>query len=286
MGCRGLPARRAAVLVVLLREIRPHRACGQFVVVLRNWNRPPLISATEYLVELAFFESERRLTLNSRECRTAAEFCHAEVRAACEGRPVEVRAACEARPDEARPDCEARPAEVRVAFEFGSVKVRVAFESGIRKVHDFVECGFMEIERAVAPQLVVIHRLPHDGFSGFVFPFLAQSVVHDGEDGGFHGLVGVAGPGKTRRRLAILVEGIRLAIGTQVATQDVHHALPVSAPVGVRDVHQRVDARDARGGLVGAQLVDGILYLRVDDAVLLAFSARLACCRSWYLITR
>ena len=47
----------------------------------------------------------------------------------------------------------------------------------------------MEIERASAPQLVVIHRL-HDGFSGFVvFPFLAQSVAHDGEDGGFHGLV-------------------------------------------------------------------------------------------------
>ena len=91
------------------------------------------------------------------------------------------------------------------------------------------------------------------------------------EDGGFHGLVGVAGPGKTRRRLAILAEGIRLAIGTQVAAQDVHHALPVSAPVGVRDVRQRVDARDARGCLVGAQLVDGILHLRVDDAVLLAF---------------
>lgn len=85
MGCRGLPARRAAVLAVLLQalvevppelkeilvlegllqEVLPHRACGQSVVVLRNWNRPPLISATEYLVELAFFESERRLTLNS-----------------------------------------------------------------------------------------------------------------------------------------------------------------------------------------------------------------------------
>lgn len=48
----------------------------------------------------------------------------------------------------------------------------------------------MEVEFAVAPQLVVIHRLPHGGFSGFVvFPFLAQSVAHDGEDGGFHGLV-------------------------------------------------------------------------------------------------
>lgn len=35
-GCRGLPVRRAAVLVVLLLEILPHRACGQSVVVLRN----------------------------------------------------------------------------------------------------------------------------------------------------------------------------------------------------------------------------------------------------------
>ena len=130
----------------------------------------------------------------------------------------------------------------------------------------------MEVEFAVAPQLIVIHRLPHGGFSGFVvFPFLAQSIAHDGEDGGFHGLVGVAGPGPTRRRLAILAEGIRLAIGTQVATQDVHHALTISAPVGVRDVRQRVDARNTRGGLVGAQLVDGILHLRVDETVLLAF---------------
>lgn len=64
-GCHGPPVRRAAVLVVLLLEILPHRACGQFIVVLRNWNRPPLISATVYLVELAFFESERRSTLNS-----------------------------------------------------------------------------------------------------------------------------------------------------------------------------------------------------------------------------
>lgn len=63
MGCRGLPARRAAVLVVLLREILPRRACGQSVVACRD--RPPHISATEFLVELAFFESERRLTLNS-----------------------------------------------------------------------------------------------------------------------------------------------------------------------------------------------------------------------------
>ena len=85
--------------------------------------------------------------------------------------------------------CEVRPAEVRPAFEFGSAKAWDTFESGIREVHGFVECGFMEIERASAPQLVVIHRLPHDGFSGFVFPFLAQSVVHDGEDGGFHSLV-------------------------------------------------------------------------------------------------
>lgn len=36
------------------------------------------------------------------------------------------------------------------------------------------------------------------------------------------------------------------------AAQDVHHALSIPAPVGVRDVRQRVDAGYAGGYLVGA----------------------------------
>lgn len=65
MGCRGLPARRAAVLVVLLREILPRRACGQSVVACRD--RPPLIGIgpAEFPIEPTCFEYERRLTSNS-----------------------------------------------------------------------------------------------------------------------------------------------------------------------------------------------------------------------------
>ena len=61
-------------------------------------------------------------------------------------------------------------------------------------------------------------------------------VAHNGENGGFHGLVGIAGPGLVRRRLAVRAEEVRLAVGTQVATQDVHHALTVPATTGVRNV--------------------------------------------------
>ena len=231
---------------------------------------------TEVRVACEGRPTEVRVACEARpaEVRVACEARPAEVRAACEARPAEVRAAREVRPTEVRVACEGRPTEVRVAFEFGSAKVWGTFESGIREVHGFVECGFMEIERASAPQLVVIHRL-HDGFSGFVFPFLAQSVVHDGEDGGFHGLVRCSRfdemAGSVLDRLSQLVKRVIRAIGSQIAAQDVHHALPVSTPVGVRDVRQRVDARDARGGLVGTQLADGILHLRVDGAVLLAF---------------
>ncbi|WP_428978101.1 hypothetical protein [Bifidobacterium ruminantium] len=71
--------------------------------------------------------------------------------------------------------------------------------------------------------------------------------------------------------LSQLVKRVIRAIGSQVAAQDIHHTLTISTLVSVRDVRQRVDARDARGCLVGAQLVDGSLHLRVDDAVLLAF---------------
>ena len=208
------------------------------------------------------------------EVRVACEGRPTEVRIAFEGRPVEVRVACEVRPTEVRVACEGRPAEVRVAFEFGSAKIWDTFESGIREVHGFVECGFMEIERASAPQLVVIHRL-HDGFSGFVvFPFLAQSVAHDGEDGGFHGLVRCSRfdemAGSVLDGLSQLVKRVIRAIGSQIAAQDVHHALTISTLVSVRDVRQRVDARDARGGLVGAQLVDGGADLLVCDAGRLA----------------
>ena len=125
----------------------------------------------------------------------------------------------------------------------------------------------MEVEFAVAPQLVVIHRLPHADFSIIVFLLLAQVFAHDGDDGEFHGLVRCYGFDEMAGGVP---GGLPRPVGSQVAAQDVHHALPVSAPVGVRDVRQRVDARDARGGLVGAQLVDSILYLRVDGAVLLA----------------
>lgn len=44
----------------------------------------------------------------------------------------------------------------------------------------------------------------------------------------------------------------------------------IPAPVGVRDVRQRVDVGYAGGYLVGAQLVNGILHLRVDEAIFLA----------------
>ena len=128
----------------------------------------------------------------------------------------------------------------------------------------------MEVERAVAPQLVITHNLPHANLSIVGFSFFEKMVSHDGNDGGFHGLVRVSGPGLVRRRLAVRSEGIRLAIGTQVATQDIHHALPVSTLVGVRDVRQRVDTCDACGGPVRTQLIDSVLHLRVDEAVLLS----------------
>ena len=154
--------------------------------------------------------------------------------------------------------------------ELGEAKVGFPFEYAIRKVCHLMEFRPMEIEIAITPKLVAPDLLPYHHVVLISRPLFQMGDEHT-EDGGFHGLVGIAGPGKTRRRLAILAEGIRLAIGSQVAAQDVHHALTISTLVSVRDVRQRVDARDARGGLVGAQLVDGILYLRVDGAVLLAF---------------
>ena len=101
-------------------------------------------------------------------------------------------------------------------------------------------------------------------------------VAHDGDDGGFHDLVRISGFDKMSEvvldGVSEFVKRIFCAVGTQVAAQNIHHMLTVVTYAGVvRDVRQRVDARDARGGLVGAQLVDGLLHLRVDEAVPLAF---------------
>ena len=153
--------------------------------------------------------------------------------------------------------------------ELGEAKVGLPFEYAIRKVCHLMEFRPMEIEIAITPKLVAPDLLPYHHVVLISRPLFQMGDEHT-EDGGFHGLVGIAGPGKTRRRLAVRTEGIRLAIGPQIAAQDVHHALTISTLVSVRDVRQRVDARDARGGLVGAQLVDGGTDLLVCDAGRLA----------------
>ncbi len=129
----------------------------------------------------------------------------------------------------------------------------------------------MEVKGAAAPQLVVINELPHADLSVGGSSFFAQVVAHDLDDFGFHGFVGVAGLGPVSHWSAVRADGIRLAIGTQIAAQETNHTLPVLATVGVRDVRQCVDTLDTHERLVGAQLTDGIMHLRADKTVLLAF---------------
>ena len=167
------------------------------------------------------------------EIRKVIEDGSIEVRMAFEGGSTEIRIAFERSLAKVN-DIEVSFAEVHVAFENRSAKVRVAFEGTFHEVHALVKSNSMEVERAVAPQLVITYDLLHADFSVVVFSSFEKMVAHDSNDGGFHGLVGVARPGLVRRRLAVCSEGIRLTVGTQVAAQDVHHALTVPATIGVR----------------------------------------------------